>query len=92
MTTAKSSPPTMAAGWTTTRPIRERRFGLKKWRMNIIGKIWIQANMNENGIIDLLVAPGVAAKIKGVDVYEIGAMDVKCEFEKEENDDSHMDT
>ena len=48
--------------------------------------------MNENGIIDLLVAPGVAAKIKGVDVYEIGAMDVKCEFEKEENDDSHMDT
>ena len=31
----------------------------------MIGKIWIQANMNENGIVDLLVAPGVADKIKG---------------------------
>lgn len=39
----------------------------------MIGKIWIQANMNENGIVDLLVAPGVADKIKGVDIYEIGS-------------------
>lgn len=49
----------------------------------MIGKIWIQANMNENGIVDLLVTPGVADKIKGVDIYEIGSPAVKCEFERE---------
>lgn len=40
----------------------------------MIGKIWIQANMNENGIVDLLVAPGVANKIKGVDIIGSGVL------------------
>ncbi len=53
----------------------------------MIGKIWIQANMNENGIVDLLVTPGVADKIKGVDIYEIGSPAVKCEFERDREDD-----
>lgn len=53
----------------------------------MIGKIWIQANMNENGIVDLLVAPGVADKIKGVDIYEIDSPAVKCEFERDREDD-----
>lgn len=43
--------------------------------------------MNENGIVDLLVAPGVADKIKGVDIYEIGSHAVKCEFERDREDD-----
>lgn len=57
----------------------------------MIGEIWIQANMTEDGTVHLLVAPGVADKIKDVIVYEIGSPTAKCTFE-EESDDSHMDT
>lgn len=53
----------------------------------MIGKIWIQANMNENGIVDLLVTQGVADKIKGIEIYEIGSPAVKCEFERDREDD-----
>lgn len=57
----------------------------------MIGEIWIQANMTEDGTVHLLVAPGIADKIKNVVVYEIGSPSVKCTFE-EENNDTHMDT
>lgn len=57
----------------------------------MIDEIQIQANMTEDGTVHLLVAPGVADKIKTVLVYEIGSPAAKCTFE-EENDDPHMDT
>lgn len=57
----------------------------------MIGEIWIQANMIEDGTVHLLVARGIADKIKNVVVYEIGSPAVKCTFE-EESDDPHMDT
>lgn len=57
----------------------------------MIGEIWIQANMAEDGTVHLLVAPDIADKIKNVVVYEIGSPAVKCTFE-EESDDSQMDT
>lgn len=56
----------------------------------MIGKIWIQTNMTEDGTVHLLVAPGIADKIKNVVVYEIGSPAVKCTLE-EESDDPHMD-
>nr|DAY74175.1 MAG TPA: XisI protein-like protein [Caudoviricetes sp.] len=56
----------------------------------MIGEIWIQANMTEDGTVHLLVAPGIADRIKDVVVYEIGSPDVKGKFE-EENDDPHTD-
>lgn len=57
----------------------------------MIGEIWIQANMTEDGTVHLLVAPGIADRIKDVVVYEIGSPDVKGKFE-EENNGPHMDT
>lgn len=57
----------------------------------MIGEIWIQANMTEDGTVHLLVAPGIADKIKNVVVYEIGSPAVKCTFEEESND-PQMDT
>lgn len=57
----------------------------------MIGEIWIQANMTEDGTVHLLTAPGIADKIKNVVVYEICSPAVKCTFE-EESDDPHMDT
>lgn len=57
----------------------------------MIGEIWIQANMTEDGTVHLLVAPGIADRIKDVVVYEIGSPDVKGKFE-EENNDQHTDT
>lgn len=49
----------------------------------MIGEIWIQANMTEDVTVHLLVAPGIADKIKNVVVYEIGSPAVKCTFEEE---------
>ena len=49
----------------------------------MIGEIWIQANMTEDGTVHLLVAPGIADKIKNVVVYEICSPAVKCTFEEE---------
>lgn len=57
----------------------------------MIGEIWIQANMTEDGTVHLLVAPGIADRIKDIVVYEIGSPDVKGKFEEESND-PHMDT
>lgn len=57
----------------------------------MIGEIWIQASMTENGTVHLLVAPGIADRIKDVVVYEIGSPDVKGKFEEESNE-PHMDT
>ena len=57
----------------------------------MIGEIWIQANMTEDGTVHLLAAPSIADRIKDVVVYEIGSPDVKGKFE-EENNDPHMDT
>ena len=58
----------------------------------MIGKNWIYDNVTDDGTVELLVAQGVADKIKRVAIYEIGSPAVKCEFDREESNDPHMDT
>lgn len=55
-------------------------------------EIWIQS-MNEEGIVKVLAAPGIAERIKCFDIYEIRSAVSKRRFDvEEESDDPHMDT